>query len=74
VCQGLGLLRALRPETVDRLADLAGAVAMTLRDLAAQRREAPNGSGTAPATRANRVEDIPVEDIPVEDEQGSVGP
>jgi hypothetical protein len=41
VCQGLGLLRALRPETVDRLADFAGAVAATLRDLAVQQPEPP---------------------------------
>jgi hypothetical protein len=63
VCHGLGLLRSVRPETVDRLADLAGAIAVTLRDLAADRREA------APAreARASRVEDIAVEDTAVED-------
>lgn len=38
VCQGIGLLRSVRPETVDRLADLAGALAATLRDIAGQRR------------------------------------
>ena len=35
ICQGIALLRSVRPETVDRLADLAGAVAATLRDVAA---------------------------------------
>ena len=35
ICQGIALLRTVRPETVDRLADLAGAVAATLRDVAA---------------------------------------
>lgn len=52
VCQGIALLRTVRPETVDRLADLAGAVAATLRDLAAHGRtdtgpydDAPHGRG-----------------------------
>jgi hypothetical protein len=66
VCQGLGLLRSVRPETVDRLADLAGAIAATLRDLAAQRREpAPERPDARPAR---------VQDITVEDEHGSVAP
>ena len=43
VCQGIALLRSVRPETVDRLADLAGALAATLREVAGQRR----GSGAA---------------------------
>lgn len=45
VCQGIGLLRSVRPETVDRLADLAGALAATLRDIASQRRD-DGGAGT----------------------------
>jgi hypothetical protein len=63
VCQGIGLLRSVRPETVDRLADLAGAVAATLRDVADQRRhDAPDPT---PGQGAKRP---PVQDIPVEDE------
>jgi hypothetical protein len=67
VCQGIGLLRSVRPETVDRLADLAGALAATLRDIAGQRR-ADGGSGhpsspapSTPPTRS-RVQDIAVDD------------
>lgn len=71
VCQGIGLLRSLRPETVDRLADVAAAVAAGLRDLAEQRR----GSGAEPAgperggsrTRPDhrpRVQDIEVHEEP----------
>ena len=45
LCQGIALLRSVRPETVDRLADFASAVAASLRDLATQSR----ASGRAPA-------------------------
>lgn len=38
VCRLLTLVRAVRPETVDRLADLASAVTDSLRELAAARR------------------------------------
>ena len=74
VCQGIGLLRSVRPETVDRLADLAGALADTLRDLADHRRASsatPGGEahpGATPADHAgarhtrSRVQDIAVED------------
>ena len=65
VCQGIGLLRSVRPETVDRLADLAGALAATLREVAASRRYAtpPDGARDGAAERgAGRVQDIPVED------------
>jgi len=69
VCQAIGLLRSVRPETVDRLADLAGAVAGTLRDLADRRRHdtgsAPTGADGSSTGRA------PVQDIPVEDGTGS---
>jgi len=76
VCQGIGLLRAVRPETVDRLADLAGALAATLRDIAGQRRadggpaeqSTPQGTSrrTSSGNSANgtrgRVQDIVVDD------------
>lgn len=39
VCQGIALLRAVRPETIDRLADLAGWVAASLRDVAEHQRD-----------------------------------
>jgi len=69
VCQGIGLLRSVRPETVDRLADLAGALAATLRDIAGQRR---TDAGTASPRRSqspsSRVQDIAVDD---EDAPGS---
>ncbi len=48
ICQGIALLRTVRPETVDRLADLAGAVAATLREVAAHVRTGahePQGRG-----------------------------
>jgi hypothetical protein len=65
VCQGIGLLRSVRPETVDRLADLAGALAATLRDIAGQRRADAGGtpSGKPPSQPSRgRVQDIPVAD------------
>ncbi|WP_270889117.1 hypothetical protein [Pedococcus sp. 5OH_020] len=65
VCQGIGVLRSIRPETVDRLADLAGAVTTALRDLAARRRE-PARAGADPGPRhggrGGGVDDIPIED------------
>ena len=72
VCQGIGLLRSVRPETVDRLADLAGALAATLRDIAGQRRTddgaaAPGtsrgkASGKSSSAARGRVQDIVVDD------------
>jgi hypothetical protein len=65
VCQGIGLLRSVRPETVDRLADLAGALAATLRDIAGQRRAdggaTPTGKPSSHSPRT-RVQDITVDD------------
>ena len=46
LCQGIALLRSVRPETVDRLADFASAVASSLRDVATQSRAA----GPTPST------------------------
>ena len=69
VCQGIGLLRSVRPETVDRLADLAGVVATTLRDLATHHREARDrGPDARPG--ASRVQDIRIEDDDEPDHQG----
>lgn len=68
VCQGIALLRAVRPETVARLADLAGALSGVLRDIAAER--AGQGAPTRPEPPprgGQRVQDISVED---EDDHG----
>lgn len=75
VCQGLDLLRSVRPETVDRLADLAGALATALRDVATHTRGTagtPQGPTAPhhPGTRGPRVHDITVED----QDQGSATP
>ncbi|MEP6649690.1 MAG: hypothetical protein ABJA74_07215 [Lapillicoccus sp.] len=60
VCQLLRVVSTVRPETLDRLADLAAEVTETLRDVAATRwRE----SGTSAPRRARpEVEDIRVKD------------
>ena len=69
LCRGIGLLRSVRPETVDLLADLAMSVAASLREVALWSRAsdtrppaAPASGGPADADRA------PVQDIPVDDE------
>jgi hypothetical protein len=68
LCQGIALLRSVRPETVDRLADLASAVAECLRDMAAQTRKSgqtPSTAGPAsrrPSDRGRSTQDIPVDD------------
>ncbi len=79
ICQGIALLRAVRPETVDRLADLAGAVAATLRDVAASGRAPPTATtGAGPVARPAVRTNPPgahrraggratVQDIPVDD-------
>jgi hypothetical protein len=69
VCQGISVLRAVRPETVDRLADLAAGVARTLRDLAAERRGF-EGAAPRPPAGGPRVHDISVDD---EDAAGAGG-
>ena len=59
ICQGIALLRAVRPETVERLADLAAALSGTLRDIASERmRQNP----AQPPPRGQRVQDIDVDD------------
>lgn len=69
LCQGIALLRSVRPETVDRLADLASAVAGTLRDVAAQSRASGPSSTNGPASGGpSGGGHATVQDIPVEDE------
>ncbi|KRE55529.1 hypothetical protein [Phycicoccus sp. Soil748] len=83
VCQGLGLLRSVRPETVDRLADLAATLTVALRDIATHGRQGnaagtgagagtarggtERATGAATGNRAGRVQDITIED----EDQGS---
>jgi hypothetical protein len=69
VCQGVGLLSTLRPETLDRLVDVASAALVGLRTLAEQARAASGAAQGMPA--GHPVEDIPVEDIPVVDEDAT---
>lgn len=68
LCQGIAFLRSVRPETVDRLADLASAVATTLRDVATQSRSSgppTNGPGSGGPSGGGRAK---VQDIHVDDE------
>lgn len=66
VCQGISVLRSVRPETVERLADFAAVVANALREMAVQRRgddpvpcaDPPGDSGRA------AVQDIEVRGTP----------
>jgi len=59
-------MRSVRPETVDRLADLASAVAASLRDMATQSRasgpDSEAGSGSGRSSDRATVQDIRVDD------------
>jgi hypothetical protein len=69
VCQGIALIRSIRPETVDRLADFAAAVASSLRDMAAQSRGSGPGPEGGPRTGSSADGGRPtVQDIHVDDE------
>jgi hypothetical protein len=69
VCQGIALMRSVRPETVDLLADLALAVAATLRDVATRSRASDQASGARPASGSSPGADrATVHDIPVDDD------
>jgi hypothetical protein len=68
LCRGINVLRSVRPETVDLLADFAMSVAGTLRDVAVWSRtshpasSARSTSGGAPAPARAPVQHIPVDD------------
>lgn len=66
LCKGIALLRSVRPETVDMLADLALSVAAGLRDVAARSRasdsSARSSSHGAPDPGRDSVQDIPVDE------------
>ena len=69
LCRGIALLRSVRPETVDLLADLAAAMAASLRDVATRTRAADPPSSARPASGGSRDGDrSTVQDIPVDDE------
>jgi len=68
VCQLIRTVRAVNPETVDRLADLAAAVSQTLRDVAANR-WAQTGH-PAPGRRGSVVEDIAVRENDEDENDG----
>ena len=69
LCRGIELLRSVRPETVDMLADLAMSVAGSLRDVAVWSRAAGPTSSARPTPGGPPEPDrAPVQDIPVDDE------
>lgn len=69
LCRGIALLRSVRPETVDLLADLAMSLAASLRDVAMRSRASDQASSarTAPGGPADG-DRAPVQDIQVDDE------
>jgi hypothetical protein len=68
LCQGIALLRSVRPETMDQLADLASAVTECLRDVAAQLRASASSSTGRPDTGSPAESGRATQDIPVDDE------
>jgi hypothetical protein len=69
LCRGIGLLRSVRPETVDLLADLAMSVAAGLREVALwSRASEPASSATSTSGGPADPDRAPVQDIPVDDE------
>jgi hypothetical protein len=68
LCRGIGLLRSVRPETVDLLADLAMAVAAGLRDLSLWSRASEPASPATSSPGSPDPDRAPVQDIPVGDE------
>jgi len=71
LCRGIALLRSVRPETVDLLADFAMSVAGTLRDVAVWSRTSdPASSARSTSAGAPAPARAPVQHIPVDDESG----
>ena len=68
LCQGIALLRSVRPEVVDQLADLASVVAECLRDVAAKSRASSSAPTVWPASGRSSDSGPTTQDIPVEDE------
>jgi hypothetical protein len=69
LCRGIGLLRSVKPETVDLLADLAMSVAAGLREVAMWSR-ASDPASAAKSTPGGPTDPdrAPVQDIPVDDD------
>lgn len=68
LCRGIAMLRSVRPETVDLLADLALSLATGLRDVATRSRAGappPSGPGSGGSAEGDRAT---VQDIHVDDE------
>ena len=69
LCRGIALLRSVRPETVDLLADLAMSLAASLRDVAMRSRASDQSSTARTASGGPADGDrAPVQDIQVDDE------
>jgi hypothetical protein len=75
LCKGIALLRSVRPETVDLLADLALSVAASLRDVAKRSRASDHGSPAhgssahgSSARSPSHADRSSVQDISVDDE------
>ena len=69
LCRGIALLRSVRPETVDLLADLAMSLAASLRDVAMRSRASDQASSARTASGGPADGDrAPVQDIQVDDE------
>jgi hypothetical protein len=69
LCRGIDLLRSVRPETVDMLADLAMSVAASLREVAMRSRTSEQRRSESSTSKEPREADrAPVQDIPVDDE------
>lgn len=69
VCRGIALLRSIRPETVDLLADLALAMASSLRDVATRSRASdPASHGSSRPAGPGEGSRATVQDIHVDDE------
>lgn len=69
LCRGIALLRSVRPETVDLLADFAMSVAGTLRDVAVWSRTSdPASSARSTSAGAPAPARAPVQHITVDDE------
>ena len=68
LCRGIALLRSVRPEIVEQLADLASVVTECLRDVVAQSRASGPASSTRPASGSASDSGRTTQDIPVDDE------
>lgn len=69
LCRGIALLRAVRPETVDLLADLALAMAASLREVATRSRASDSASSARSASGGSQEDEhATVQDIRVDDD------